>query len=98
MANSYDKGDLVRCTGTFANSAGTAQDPSVVLFKVKNPLGTTTTYTYNTDAELVRSSAGVYYVDVDATIEGDWYYRFQSTGTGQAAGESYFNVGKSVFT
>ena len=90
--NTYQKGDLVRVSGTFTNSAGTAIDPSVVKFSYKNPAGTTTTLTYGTDVALVKDSTGNYHVDVDASLTGPWYCRFFSTGTGQAADESKFLV------
>ena len=51
--NSYDVGDVVRCWGAFANSAGTAVDPTAVLCKVRKPDGTITTFTYGVDAALV---------------------------------------------
>ena len=90
MANTYDVGDLVRVTGTFTNSAGAAADPTAVLFKYKDPSGNKTTLTYGTDVSVVKSSTGVYYVDVNVDEIGYWYYRWQATGTGQSAGESYF--------
>jgi hypothetical protein len=90
MANTYDVGDLIRCTGTFTNAAGTAIDPATVYFKYKDPGGTKTTLTYGVDAAVVKSSTGVYYVDVNVDEVGTWYYRWQATGTGQSAGESYF--------
>ena len=96
MAN-YDKGDLVRCAAAFTNTAGTAIDPTAVLFKVKDPSGNITTYTYLTDAELVKDSTGNYHVDVDADEVGTWYYRYYSTGTGQAAGEGTFDVLETEF-
>lgn len=94
--NAYDIGDLVRCTGTFASS-GSNVNPSAVMFKVKTPAGTVTTYTYGTDAALVRDSTGVYHVDVDAATAGDYVYRFWSTGTGQAAAEGQFWVRPTLF-
>jgi len=94
--NVYDKGDLVRCSGTFTTSAGVAQDPTVVKAKVKTPGGVTTTYTYGTDAALVKDSTG-YHVDVSATESGLWHYSFWSTGTGQAAEEESFYVDESRF-
>jgi len=97
MSTTYDVGDLVRCTGTFTNAAGTAVDPTAVSFMLRAPSGTETTYTYGVDAELVRDGTGVYHVDVDADEEGAWYYRFESTGTGQAAEESRFYVDQSMF-
>lgn len=94
--NAYDIGDLVRCTGTFAAS-GSNVNPAAVMFKVKKPSGTVVTYTYGTDAALVRDSTGVYHVDVDATEAGEWTYRFWSTGTGQAAAEGQFLVKLTLF-
>lgn len=92
MANTHDKGDLVRCTGTFTDSDGDAQDPTAVYFQVMTPANETTTYTYGEDDEVVKASTGIYYVDVDANAEGKWRYRFYSTGTGQAAEEELFWV------
>ena len=95
--NQYSKGDLVRCSASFATSAGVATNPTAVSFQVKTPAGTTTTYTYGTDAALVRASTGNYYVDVDAALVGTYHYRFYSTGTGQAADEGSFRVKDSNF-
>lgn len=96
MANSYDVGDLVKLTATFT-TAGVAADPTAVSVKYKNPAGTTTTKVYGTDVEVVKSSTGIYYIYVSAATEGRWYYRWYSTGTGQAAGESYFDVAQTYF-
>lgn len=89
--STYNKGDLVRITGTFADAAGTPLDPTAVLFQVKDPAGVTTLYTYGSSA-IVRLSAGVYYLDVNVSQAGTWAYRVYSTGNGQAAGDSYFTV------
>jgi len=95
--NWHDKGDTVRCTGTFTDSDGTAADPTAVLFQFKDPSGNAATYTYGTDAELVKSGIGVYYVDVDADEAGTWVYRFYATGTGKSAAQSTFGIKKSEF-
>ena len=50
----YIVGDAPRLTGTFKNSAGLASDPTGITFKIKEPDGASTTYTYGTDAQLVR--------------------------------------------
>lgn len=97
MANSYDKGDLVRVTATFTNSAGTPVDPAALTFKFKNPLGTVTPYTYPTNPELVRGSTGVYYVDINANVHGTWRTRFEATGVGQSAVENFFMIKDSDF-
>lgn len=99
MVNIYDKGDLVRCTGTFTDSETppNAVDPTTVSFKFKNPAGSVTTYVYGVDAQLVRSGVGIYYADISLTAPGIWRYRFESTGTGQAAGEHFFEARESFF-
>lgn len=96
--NSFDKGDVVRCSGAFTNLAGTAIDPAVVKFDFLAPTATTpTTYTYATDAQLVKDSTGNYHVDLDADIEGIYQWRLYSTGTGKAAAEGRFFVKGSSF-
>jgi hypothetical protein len=85
MLMAYQVGDLVRCTGTIEQTDGTNIDPSVVKSWFRSPSGTVTIYTYGTDAELVKSATGIYYMDVNLDTAGDWHYGFYSTGTGQAA-------------
>lgn len=97
MPNTYDRGDLVRCKGTFKDSSGVAIDPGVVRFKVKSPAGTTTEYVYGDDGELVRVSVGVYQADINASLSGNWFYRFESEGVGQSAAETKFFVKASNF-
>lgn len=93
----FQVGDSPRLKGTFTDAAGAVVDPATVTFKIKNPYGTITTYVYGTDAQLVKLSTGIYYVDFDVTIAGTWFYRFSSTGTGKAADEAEFTVEESEF-
>ena len=44
MANTYDKPDDIRLTGTFTDSAGDAQDPTAAFISVKKPDGTYVSY------------------------------------------------------
>ena len=85
---SYNVGDLIRTTGTFTNADGTATDPTAVFAAYGDPSGNTTTLEYGVDVALVRDSTGNYHVDIDADEAGRWYYRFYSTGTGQASSEN----------
>ena len=85
------KGQLVKCSGVFTID-GAEADPDVVKVTITNPSGESTTYTYGTDAELVKASTGNYSVNVDADEAGTWYYRFWSTGDGQASEQSNFEV------
>jgi hypothetical protein len=95
----YDKGDLVRCRGTFRDpeTGDALVDPSTVTFKVKDPSDTLIEYVYGVDAQLVKEAVGRYRVDVDASAAGTWVYRFESTGTYQAADEGKFTVEASGF-
>ena len=93
--NTYQIGDLVRCDGRFQDAAGTDIDPDVVRFKFRPSGGSTTTYEYPTDPEVVRDSVGNYHVDVPVTLSGNWYYRFEgetSGGVAQGAAETHFKV------
>ncbi len=48
------------------------------------------------DAELVKGSTGVYYVDYTTTAAGTLDYRFEGTGAAVAAAESLFGVKSST--
>lgn len=89
-------GDLVRVSAEFTVS-GTATDPSTVTLKVKDPSGTTATYTY-AGSTVTKAGTGSYYKDVSASTAGRWLYRWEGTGTAQAAEESAFDVEPSAFT
>ena len=93
--NSYDIGDLVRISGAFT-VASAATDPTTVTLKVKDPVNTTTSYTYAL-AEVTKDSTGNYHKDLSATKAGTWYYRWEGTGTCETAGESYYEVNEGNF-
>ena len=95
--NTFDYGDLVRVAGTWTTAASVATDPTIVRFQYTDPSGNTTALLYGTDAAVVRDSTGVYHVDINVDEVGIWRYRWYSTGTGQAATESMFNIRRSHF-
>jgi len=88
----YDIGDLARCSAAFTTLAGVAIDPTVLVFRFKNPAGTTTTYTYGTGPQVVKDSTGNYHVDLSTATAGLWLYWFEATGTAQAVEEGSFYV------
>lgn len=91
--NSYSVGSLVRCSITFADVAGDPVDPTSVVFTYLGPGGQTDSYTYSTDAELVRAAAGSYYVDVSADAAGVWQTRCTGIGAvGKSAVQDAFEV------
>jgi hypothetical protein len=107
MTNTYQVGDLIQVQGTFADATPTNVDPDNVEVKYTNPEGTTTTKTYSTDVEVVRSALGVFHllITIDpalTTPHGTWYYRFHGyndsgSPVNRAADEAEFFVEKSSF-
>jgi hypothetical protein len=93
----YDLGDAVRCTAAFRSLSGVLFDPTTVSVSVRKPDGTITTKVYGTDLEVIKVSVGSYYIDVDGNAPGNWFYRWFSTGTGQAAAERAFGIRQSQF-
>lgn len=87
----HDPGDLRRLGVTFTNLAGVITDPDAVTFSIRNPAGAIVTYVYLTDAALVRTTTGVYYVDFAITLPGRHVYRWAGTGAVATAetGEFY---------
>lgn len=88
----YDVGDVVRLDATFTDIDDEPVDPTTVTFRIREPDGALTAYVYGTDPEVVRSAAGVYHVEWSVTLPGLHRWRFESTGTGQAAEESRFDA------
>lgn len=90
----FDKGQTVHVAAIFLNSAGSAADPSVVKFTYRAAaLAISTTLTYGTDAALVKSATGNYFVDLDTSESGGvWDWNFYATGTGASADSDQFYV------
>lgn len=72
-------------------------DPTNVFAAVKTPNGVTTVYTYGTDAEVVKTGVGEYYVEINANASGTWHYRGYSTGSYKGSNEESFEVQASEF-
>lgn len=95
--NAYDVGDAVRFSVTFQDLNGTNVDPDTVVFKTKNPAGTISTYTYGSDAEVVKDSTGKYHCDIVVGSEGFWFARWEGSGTVYAAGDTKIYVKQTEF-
>lgn len=93
MANTYDKGDLVRLTGTFTDTSTPPvnTDPTAVVLRVRNPAGVTSTPTPT------RDSAGVYHYDLSLDTVGEWAYRWEGTGAVTTAEEATLYVRATRF-
>jgi uncharacterized protein YfaS (alpha-2-macroglobulin family) len=93
----YDVGDTVRIATTtpFANSAGTATDPTTVTLNVREPDGTVTAYTYAA-AQVTKAGTGDFYKDVSVDASGVWAWEWIGTGTVAAAHSGAFRVAVSA--
>lgn len=91
----YDVGDIVRISAAFT-VGGAATDPTTITLKVKTPAGVIATYTYAA-AQITRDSAGNYHKDITIDAAGDWWFRWESTGTAQAAEEGVVPIQASHF-
>lgn len=85
--NLYDIGDPVRITIFTVDRNDAPADPTVLKLYLRNPTGTLTTLTYGTDLSLVKVTTGSYEVVVSPTVAGDWWYRWDSTGTATSGTE-----------
>jgi hypothetical protein len=97
MANTYDTGDRIEITTStvFQDSDGSAFDPDVVTFTVKEPGAASEEYVYNTDAEVTRNGTGDYTCTIDVDTSGRWYYRIEGETSGsenRGADEGTFYV------
>ena len=95
MPNTYDKEDLVRLTSNFTISS-VLTDPVAITLIVIDPDRATGTYTYAT-AQVTKSATGIYYRDISLDKEGRWDYRFEGTGTVQAAADGLLLVRRTDF-
>lgn len=93
MANTYDKGDVVRLTGTFtdASTPPVLADPTTVVLRLRNPAGVTST------PATVKDSVGVYHYDLSLDTVGEWAYRWEGTGAVQTAEEATLYVRATRF-
>lgn len=91
--NLHDLGDVIRVSATFIDGdTADAIDPEVVKLSIRTPAGAVTTYTYGVGGTVVKEMVGQYFANVDANQAGFWFYRWWSTGFGQAAKENEFKV------
>jgi hypothetical protein len=88
--NTYHKGQKVRCSVEFAVST-VLTDPTAVVFIIRQPDETQTTYTYGgVDGVIIKDSTGKYHADISTTQAGDWLMRWEGTGECNAVDEDIF--------
>lgn len=72
-------GQTVSLTVNITNDADADTDATTLACLVMDPAGSSTTYTYGTDANVTRESAGDYICDVTPDQSGRWLYRWVAT-------------------
>ena len=90
MALEYDLNDTVSPTCTFTVS-DVNTDPTTISLTVREPDGTTTTYTY-AGATVTKSSTGVYTKNITLAKRGVWLFQWAGTGACQASAEGTVTV------
>ncbi|MEK9736192.1 MAG: hypothetical protein VW239_02585 [Candidatus Nanopelagicales bacterium] len=94
----YEQGSLVRATATFVNASDVNTDPTTVTVKYRVGSDAAVSKVYGTDAEVIKSATGIYYIDLTVgTSDGTWYVRWEGTGDVVAAVEASFGVKQSQF-
>lgn len=97
LVKCFPWGSLVRVTAAFADALGLPVDPDSVTVRTYSPELDFEVKVYGADVELERDELGSYHYDIDAQVSGDWVYRWEGTGVGQAAAEGKFKVAGSIF-
>lgn len=89
MAETWDVGDEIRTTATFANDVGQIADPTSVVCIARAPDGR------RLDLAAARVSQGVYEAFLTLDEPKTWAIRWAGTGAITAAEEIPFTVRKS---
>ncbi len=70
----------------------TPTDPTTVTFYRKEPDGTLVTYVFGVSPEVTHLATGIYACTVTPTLSGREKWRYETTGTCEAAAEHEFDV------
>jgi hypothetical protein len=98
MSSSLDVGDVVRLAATFTDVSGSPAIPATVVCRIQNGSASeVATYVFGSGT-LVATGSGAYQVDHLIDSPGQWRYRFQGSGSHQAAEEFTFHVRESAFS
>jgi len=88
MGGPYAPGQSVVISGTFTVS-GIATDPTTVTLTIIDPRGTASTFT---GGQVTHDGTGLYHYNLTVQTVGYWQYKWQGTGTCQAASDGNFTV------
>jgi hypothetical protein len=95
----YQRGQTVKLSVAFTDSAGAAANPTTVTCKVEEPDGTETTYTNASTPAITNPSTGTYQLLIVPDQSGMHTYRWTgTTGASVAVDEDQFSVLLSAFS
>jgi hypothetical protein len=98
MPSTFDIGDVIRVTGTFTDTGGIVGDPTTVNLLYDTPTSVAPTTATRTSTSIgavggiTKASTGVFEYDITTTGQGLYEWRYTSTGSLAASGESWFSV------
>ena len=72
----------IRFNARFQTTEGVLFDPDTLTAKLYSPSALVTTFTYPTDAELSKTSTGLYYLDYAPDKAGRWHIRWTAVESG----------------
>jgi hypothetical protein len=79
METSFDLGDYVKIVGEFySNDIYT--DPATVEITITSPTGIVYYYIYGVGTDIKKEGIGIYYIELEGTESGLWYYYWKATG------------------
>lgn len=88
--NVFDVGDVAIVTITTTTAAGNAADPATLVVRVKPISAALVVYTYGTDAELTKTSTGIFSLAHPITTPGTHHVRVITTGDAGAEPGSFY--------
>ena len=88
----------MRLSVSFYDLASALADPTAVTVKYRDPATMAITSVAVPGGGGVKDATGLYHYDLSLTKKGDWYFRWEGTGTVAAAGESYVSAAPTVFS
>ena len=90
MPNTYDIGDSVTLTSSIAATSGDMIDPTSLLLTLKWPDSSVGSWGF---VDFTKVATGHYTYNVNClNLSGNYWYRWSSTGSGQAAEVKNFLV------
>ena len=80
------KGQVYRLQTTIQSNSTNVTPTAITLYLI-DPAGASTTYS---SSQMTNSTTGVYYSDYTIALEGMYYYKWVTTGTGAGAESGQF--------